>query len=207
MGNIGNLIKETRNKKALSQEELAELANVNLRTIQRIENNESNPRNKTISLIFDALELNWTDIETTKEQPNKNYLILATILCVIIIISSFSGWFSFVATNGSTALRGQTLTTTGWEGSLSIGFFKLYNWLISLCGLSIGTLVLLMLLDIVKTRFAFLVGQIIIITLYLIFYIFLSLDIESLSLKHGLFLMIASTIGLILLLRRIKKTT
>ena len=46
MNEIGKKIRDVRKKKGLSQEELAESAKVNLRTIQRIENNESEPRGK-----------------------------------------------------------------------------------------------------------------------------------------------------------------
>ena len=51
MNKIGEKIKEARKKKGLSQEDLAESAKVNLRTIQRIENNENEPRGKTLNLI------------------------------------------------------------------------------------------------------------------------------------------------------------
>ena len=50
MSIIGKKISETRKSKGLTQEELAELSKVNLRTIQRIENNESEPRGKTLFL-------------------------------------------------------------------------------------------------------------------------------------------------------------
>jgi len=43
MNEIGQKIREVRKRKGLSQEELAESAKVNLRTIQRIENNENEP--------------------------------------------------------------------------------------------------------------------------------------------------------------------
>lgn len=41
---IAKKISETRKIKGLTQEELAEKAKINLRTIQRIENSESEPR-------------------------------------------------------------------------------------------------------------------------------------------------------------------
>ncbi|MCB0540285.1 MAG: helix-turn-helix transcriptional regulator, partial [Bacteroidetes bacterium] len=48
MDYIANKIIEVRKLKGLSQEELAEKAQVNLRTIQRIENGENKPREKTL---------------------------------------------------------------------------------------------------------------------------------------------------------------
>lgn len=54
---IGNKISEIRKSKGLTQEKLAELSKVNLRTIQRIENNENEPRGNTLNLICDVLEI------------------------------------------------------------------------------------------------------------------------------------------------------
>tara|TARA_R110002049_G_C9063249_1_gene554354 strand:- start:740 stop:883 length:144 start_codon:yes stop_codon:yes gene_type:complete len=47
MSIIGRTICEARKSKGLTQEELAESTKINLRTIQRIENNENEPRGKT----------------------------------------------------------------------------------------------------------------------------------------------------------------
>lgn len=62
MNELGEKIKELRKKKGFSQEELAEYAKVNLRTIQRIEKNESEPRGKTLNLICEVLKINIEDI-------------------------------------------------------------------------------------------------------------------------------------------------
>jgi len=56
METIGTKITQLRKQKALSQENLAEISKVNVRTIQRIENNETTPRGATLKLICDALE-------------------------------------------------------------------------------------------------------------------------------------------------------
>ncbi len=76
MNEIGKKIKELRKKKGLSQENLAESASINLRTIQRIENNESEPRGKTLSLICEVLEVTAEDILDHGKQTDKNYLII-----------------------------------------------------------------------------------------------------------------------------------
>ena len=75
MKKIGDKIKEARKTKNLSQEELADLAKVNLRTIQRIENNQNEPRGKTLSLICNVLDINAKDILDYGRQPDKKYLI------------------------------------------------------------------------------------------------------------------------------------
>jgi transcriptional regulator with XRE-family HTH domain len=72
MSIIGKKISETRKSKGLTQEELAELSKVNLRTIQRIENNESEPRGKTLVLICEVLDINIEDLINSKKQIEDN---------------------------------------------------------------------------------------------------------------------------------------
>ena len=84
MNEIGNKIKELRKKKGLSQEELAELASVNLRTIQRIESNESEPRGNTLNLICKVLDINAEDILDYGKEADDSYMI-----CFHISVISF----------------------------------------------------------------------------------------------------------------------
>lgn len=92
---IGSKILEIRKSKGLTQEELAELSKVNLRTIQRIENNENEPRGNTLNLICDVLEIS-SDYLTSKIEPNKGtfigslvvngvFLVLLNLLLMLII--------------------------------------------------------------------------------------------------------------------------
>ena len=87
MKDIGKKIKELRKKKGLSQEELAESARVNLRTIQRIENNESEPRGKTLNSICVVLDINAEDIFDFGKQTDKTYLTIfhLTVLTFLAI--------------------------------------------------------------------------------------------------------------------------
>lgn len=75
MSEIGKKIKDARKTKGLSQEELADLAKINLRTIQRIETNQNEPRGKTLNLICDALEINAEDLLDYGKQYDKSYII------------------------------------------------------------------------------------------------------------------------------------
>jgi len=75
MNNIGEKIKIVRKKKGLSQEELADLATINLRTIQRIENSESEPRGKTLHLICGVLDLNAEDLLDYGKQTDTSFLV------------------------------------------------------------------------------------------------------------------------------------
>lgn len=75
MNEIGKKIKELRKKKGLTQEELAESASINLRTIQRIENNESEPRGNTLNQICKVLEINAEEILDYGKLTDNSYLI------------------------------------------------------------------------------------------------------------------------------------
>lgn len=87
MNNIGTKIKDLRKKKGLSQEALAESAKVNLRTIQRIEKGESDPRGKTLSLICEVLEVPAETILDYGKQEDNNYLVFfhLSVLSFLVI--------------------------------------------------------------------------------------------------------------------------
>ncbi|PHR95237.1 MAG: hypothetical protein COA80_11045 [Leeuwenhoekiella sp.] len=69
MNLIAKKIVDTRKSKGLTQEELAEKANLNLRTIQRIENSENEPRGKTLKLICEVLEINLQEFNLSNKAP------------------------------------------------------------------------------------------------------------------------------------------
>ena len=84
---VGEKIAEIRKRKGLTQEEVAEQANVNLRTIQRIENGETDPRGYTLSSICKVLNVNIEDILDYGKTENNTffvYLHLAVITGCII---------------------------------------------------------------------------------------------------------------------------
>lgn len=62
--NIAKLIKEARLKKGYSQQQLATLAQLNLRSVQRIENAEVLPRAYSLNLLAQQLDL---DMEALKQ--------------------------------------------------------------------------------------------------------------------------------------------
>ena len=55
--NLGQKLKELRAIRGMSQEYLAEESKVSLRTIQRIENNESEPTGETVKRILHHLQV------------------------------------------------------------------------------------------------------------------------------------------------------
>jgi transcriptional regulator with XRE-family HTH domain len=66
---LGKKIAELRKTKGLTQEELVEKCNINVRTLQRIEAGEATPRSYTIKIIFAALDYNIYD--SSKNMINK----------------------------------------------------------------------------------------------------------------------------------------
>lgn len=96
MRSISDLIINSRKSKNLTQEQLAELSKVNLRTIQRIENNENTPRGYTLKLICDVLEIQLpnSEPEILPSKANQieliiNYFFLALINLTFMVII---GW-------------------------------------------------------------------------------------------------------------------
>ncbi len=71
---IGLKIREIRKKNGLSQEELADLSTVNVRTIQRIEKNETEPRGATLNLICAALGISAEDVLDYGKVEDKGFL-------------------------------------------------------------------------------------------------------------------------------------
>ncbi len=68
----GKLIRELRQKKGLTQEELATKTEVSARTIQRIENGEVDPRAYTLQMIAKALEVDFSIFSTLEAEENHN---------------------------------------------------------------------------------------------------------------------------------------
>lgn len=85
---LGRRIAELRKSKGLTQEELVELCNISVRTIQRIETGEVTPRSYTIKTILSALECDTSDLqESSSYSENLNRsLNLAWILGIAYLI-------------------------------------------------------------------------------------------------------------------------
>jgi transcriptional regulator with XRE-family HTH domain len=59
---LGKKIAELRRSKGLTQEELVEKCNLNVRTLQRIESGEVTPRSYTVKMIFTALDFPYYNL-------------------------------------------------------------------------------------------------------------------------------------------------
>lgn len=64
---IGNIIKEKRLQKGMTQEELALKSDITVRTVQRIESGEVDPRSFTLQAIASALEVDYNELVSVDE--------------------------------------------------------------------------------------------------------------------------------------------
>lgn len=77
---LGKKIYELRKAKGLTQEELVEKCNFNVRTIQRIEAGDVTPRSFTIKALFQALDYKFEESKSELFQKNQkvpSYLYVA----------------------------------------------------------------------------------------------------------------------------------
>ncbi len=155
METIGTKITQLRKQKALSQENLAELSKVNVRTIQRIENNETTPRGATLKLICDALEVTPDEIVNFEQLEDRTFLIwlhlsvfigfvlpLGNILMPLILWISNRNKIEEVDSQGKNIINFQIIFTIFLFVILCYGFSglflfselenKLLNWQLSL---------------------------------------------------------------------------
>lgn len=75
MNEVARKIKEIRLAKGYSQEELATRSKLNLRTIQRIENKETEPRGKTLQLICLALGTTTEELLDYGSKSSKSFMV------------------------------------------------------------------------------------------------------------------------------------
>ncbi|WP_397447799.1 DUF4870 domain-containing protein [Polaribacter sp. R77954] len=77
--NLAERVKELRKRKGISQENLAEKSGLSLRTIQRIENNETIPRGDTLKRLAVALDTSPDELIDWKIKEDRNYLSLMNL--------------------------------------------------------------------------------------------------------------------------------
>lgn len=192
----GKRIKESRLKQGWTQEDLAEHAKVNLRTIQRIENNETTPRRKTLDLLFDVLGIDGIEPEKT---PLNKYMLWSSFLTLLIVAGTFLGWIRrfkmFV--DGERTYR----TFTGWTGYTFFNDYHLQNWLLSITSISVGFIVVANSLGLIKRKMKYILAQLACLLLYLLGVLGWSGN-ESVEMQPGLFLIIIATILLVIAYRK-----
>lgn len=92
---LGQKIQEWRKAKGMTQEELVELCNINVRTIQRIEAGEVTPRPYTVKAILEVLQIDEDFVEQDEEHSLRTnskftkwyrYSFIAGIIYLILAI-------------------------------------------------------------------------------------------------------------------------
>ncbi|KAF2516033.1 helix-turn-helix domain-containing protein [Flavobacterium foetidum] len=86
MSFIGKKISEARKQKGFTQEELAELSKVNLRTIQRIENNNNEPRGKTLELLCEVLQIDRSELQDLSKVSENNKIGAFVVNAIFLIL-------------------------------------------------------------------------------------------------------------------------
>lgn len=82
---LAKKIKELRTRKGLSQDELSIAAQLNLRTIQRIESGETEPRGDTLKRLASALQVTPNDLIDYTEDEDPTMLMLLNISALSFI--------------------------------------------------------------------------------------------------------------------------
>ena len=81
---LGKKISDLRKAKGLTQEELVEKCNINVRTIQRIEAGEVTPRSYTVKSILSALGYDWESVKEEFEWAEQNTISVSKNFSLIL---------------------------------------------------------------------------------------------------------------------------
>ena len=88
---LANKIKELRSRRGFSQEELSEKSGLSLRTIQRIENRETEPLGDSLKRLAAALEVAPDEIIDWQIQEDQNYLTLLSLSALGFLVFPLLG--------------------------------------------------------------------------------------------------------------------
>ena len=88
---LGQRIKELRKQKGMSQEYLAEESGLSLRTIQRIENGETNPTGESLKRLSNALNVNPDELIDWSVKVDKRYLTFLNLSALTFLFFPLLG--------------------------------------------------------------------------------------------------------------------
>jgi transcriptional regulator with XRE-family HTH domain len=89
--NLAIRVKELRNRKGMSQEILAEESGLSLRTIQRIENGETQPTGDTLKRLSNALNVNPDELIDWTIKEDKGFLTFLNLSALTFIFFPLLG--------------------------------------------------------------------------------------------------------------------
>lgn len=88
---LSKRLKELRKQKGMSQETLAEESGLSLRTIQRIENGESNPTGDTLKRLSNALNVNPDELIDWSIKEDNKYLVFMNLSSLTFVFFPILG--------------------------------------------------------------------------------------------------------------------
>ena len=88
---LGLRIKELRKQKGISQEFLSEESGLSLRTIQRIENGETNPTGESLKRLSNALNVNPDELIDWSIKEDKRYLTFLNLSALTFLLFPLLG--------------------------------------------------------------------------------------------------------------------
>ena len=89
---LSKKIKELRIRKGLSQEELSEDSGLSLRTIQRIENGETEPRGDSLKKLANSLGASPDELIDWAIQENRGYLVFLNLSSLSFVLFPLLGF-------------------------------------------------------------------------------------------------------------------
>ncbi|MCJ7703843.1 MAG: helix-turn-helix domain-containing protein, partial [Anaerolineales bacterium] len=89
---LGLKVAELRQQKGFTQEQLANDCDITVRTIQRIESGEVDPRAYSITMLSQVLEFNFAEDHTENENLWLVILHLSSIFCIPVIPLLLWSW-------------------------------------------------------------------------------------------------------------------
>lgn len=128
---LAKKIKELRTRKGFSQDELAIAARLNLRTVQRIESGETEPRGDTLKRLATALQVSSDGLIDWTEKEDTTMLMLLNISALSFIVFPLLGIIIPLVLWMSKKDKVKNLNTTGkkllnFQISWCIAFFSFY---------------------------------------------------------------------------------
>jgi uncharacterized Tic20 family protein len=89
--NLAQVIKTLRNRKGYSQEELSGKTGLNLRTIQRIENDEVEPRGDSLRKLAAAFDMSLDDLNDLTADEDRGFLVSLNLSALSFIVFPILG--------------------------------------------------------------------------------------------------------------------
>lgn len=89
---LSKKIKELRTRKGLSQEELSEKSGLSLRTVQRIENGETEPRGDSLKKLANSLGASPDELIDWTIQENRGYLVFLNLSSLSFVLFPLLGF-------------------------------------------------------------------------------------------------------------------